>query len=269
MTLLFGDGWEMSEQLETGQVAICVRCDEYWLDRADLRLLGEAGQTPVCEWCGVGGFKPGYLGRRDQERSLEQRWDREVLAIGWTAMPDLLVDNLQTLGLNESHYFLLCLLETYRRRGREPVWPKIDTLTARTPGWSRSKVERLLRDLRRLGLIEAEPTRRYGRQAENRFTRNGLDVALRCIANRTSPVKDSGAPDDTSCTVSPSLVKDQPVNSDVDATSPVTWQEAEVVEADAEEADAVHTARAPLANVGGVDWQRLLGRQSNSDSSST
>ena len=242
MSLLQGDGWEVAEQLDVGEVAICVDCDDFCLDRADLR---EIEGTPVCDNCGTGGFKPGYLSRRKPDRALESRWDREVLALGWTATPDLLADNLQTLGLDESHYFLLRILESYRWKGRNPVWPSIETIMSRTPGWSRSKVERRLRELRQRKLIEAEPTRRFGHQAENRFTRHGLDAALRRIVEQHSTGDVLRI--DTFLPTSPSLVTEQPVTDEGTSPSPVTGHEAEEVEADVEKAEAANAARARRA----------------------
>ena len=238
MSLLSGAGWEMAQDLESGQVAMCVRCGDYWLDRSDLF---ELGNHPTCELCGCAGFKPAFLGHEAKNRSLERRWDREVLAHGWTATPDLLAENLEALGIDESHYLLLRILESFRRKDRDAVWPSIDSLVARTPGWSRSKVERKLRDLRALRLIECEPTRRYGHQAENRITRNGLDAALRRLAQH---VTDDGLSDDASCVPSTSLVTEQPVTGesqhvtgDVRSPSLVTGHEADVREAEGGEAD--------------------------------
>jgi hypothetical protein len=182
MTLLQGWGAEIAEQLESGQVAICAKCDEFWFDRRDL---WEIEGPPICERCGLAGaFRPGYLGRNKKDRQLTERWDPDVLKRGWTATPDLLADHLGELGLNERHYFLLRTLESYRRRGGGdvPVCPSIDMLTDRTR-WSRRKVQRTLSELRERGYIEIEQRiGRHGRPAENAITRNGLDAALKRIA---------------------------------------------------------------------------------------
>lgn len=209
---LGGAGYQMAEQLDVGQVAMCAQCEEFCLDRSDL---WDIEDHPTCDNCGSAGFKPAYIGHEAKKRSLENRWDPEVLAHGYTSMPDLLADSLPALGIDATHYLLLVILESYRRKDRRPVFPGVDKLAART-GWSQRTVERKLQDLRELRLIECERARRYGRQAENRITRNGLDAALRRLAKKRA--RNAKQPDigDVS---SPSLVTKQPVIGDVSSPS--------------------------------------------------
>lgn len=241
MSLLPTDAWEIADLLAPGQVAICSRCKDFWLDRADLQ---DIDGPAICENCGVAGaFYAGYLGREHKDKALASRWDSKVLERGWTATPDLLVDSLFELGIDEGHYLLLRILESYRRKGRDAVRPSIETIQARTPGWSRSKVERKLRELRKRHLIESEPRRRGGVQAPSGITRNGLDARLLRIAERETPstedqhVTHDVLSNDPFQGVSTSPMTYQHVTGDVDSTSPVTY-EAEEREAEEGETDS-------------------------------
>src|SRR3954465_604361 len=86
------------------------------------------------------------------------RWP-EGVGVPFVALPVLLLEHGEALGLESDDLLVLLALESHRFRADAPVWPSMKTLAA-LPRLSVSSVQRSVRRMREKGLIDVERERR-------------------------------------------------------------------------------------------------------------
>src|SRR3954454_6349487 len=209
--------WRAEEQppLAPGKYLTCWGCEQRVYDQDELT----DGGCPECR-CEAFTLRDFQAGSDD----VASRWP-EGVGVPFVALPVLLLEHGEALGLESDDLLVLLALESHRFRADAPVWPSLKTLAALTR-LSASSVQRSERRMREKGLIDVERERRT---APNRYTRRGLDDGLRQIVETSHRPLATGR---------------------ADLSRPVTLTaETEEVEAEEVEADtALRAARAGRAS---------------------
>lgn len=107
-------------------------------------------------------------------RENEKKWGKELLAPGWTLIPNVLLSKQHALGLDPVDINLLLQILKHWWHADEAPFPSQKTL-ARSMNVHVSTVKRHLADLRDAGLISWEARNRAdGGRASNRYDFSGL-----------------------------------------------------------------------------------------------
>ncbi|QEL12262.1 helix-turn-helix domain-containing protein [Kushneria phosphatilytica] len=108
---------------------------------------------------------------RESAGALEAKWGKDIVAAGWTAVPNILLQRQQTLGLTPTDLnILLQLLMYWWQDGKHPYPSK--KKIAESIGVSTSTVQRRIRVMEAIGFLE----RRYRRQEADRNLTNEYDL---------------------------------------------------------------------------------------------
>lgn len=109
--------------------------------------------------------------------SIRARWP-DGACTSWLCLPVALLRHARALGLDDGDVRLISALVSFQRRGAdEAVFPSQETLSELC-GCDVSTIERRVRKLKRLGLIEVERRARPGGARPNHYTWHGLGAAL-------------------------------------------------------------------------------------------
>jgi len=82
---------------------------------------------------------------------LADKWTEEIIDQGFTAVPNLLLNNRELLGISTSEFYMLIVIEMYRWTSDRP-WPSLRELS-KASGFSTRQVSRLTQGLESLGLL--------------------------------------------------------------------------------------------------------------------
>jgi|TARA_B100000378_G_scaffold54543_2_gene40262 hypothetical protein len=108
----------------------------------------------------------------------EKKWGKALMEAGWTAVPSIILEKQQALGLTPVDVNILLHLMTYWwHAGNEPFPSK--RAIAEAMGYSSRHIQRKIEELERDGLIKRE--KRFdsaGGQLTNRYTFDGLIAAV-------------------------------------------------------------------------------------------
>ena len=106
--------------------------------------------------------------------SLDSRWSSEVLAHGFTAIPNLLLKHRNALGITTTELYVFLTLESYRWDNKNLPFPSLDSISMRT-GLHRQTVYRSIKRLEERNLILKH--RRYSQSTE--YDLSPADTQLR------------------------------------------------------------------------------------------
>ena len=188
-----GTWTDLDVDLGRDDVATCVSCKAQrdWVDMDAMKeYAGLSPEDPVTCHCGSQGFIIGE--RRAPAQEVAKRWGG--LSSGWTALPNAMLENAATLGLEMTGVCVLLELESYRRGQEDAVYPSAATLAGRL-GCNEQTIRTHLARMEEAGLIERHhrPTTR-GRFTTPAWTRHGLTEAVALIeSNRAEGLPDDAA----------------------------------------------------------------------------
>lgn len=120
---------------------------------------------------------------------LQKRWGKSVIDLGWTGIPNTLIECQQVLKLNPTEMnILLILLKYWWEDGRSPFPSK--TTIAEYINRDISTVRKNIKSLENKKLIQRE-ARYYekGGQSSNSYNLSGLVLALKKEAKSLSKIK--------------------------------------------------------------------------------
>lgn len=119
-----------------------------------------------------------------EDKSIVDRWGKDLTAAGWTAIPNVLFEYSQELGLKSHHIVIILHLAGYWwRKGNDP-FPSKATL-ARKIGVDSRTVQRAIAELERKGYIERN--KRFassGGNLSNSYSFDGLIKKARTYAKQ-------------------------------------------------------------------------------------
>lgn len=107
-------------------------------------------------------------------KAIEKRWGKALADVGWTAIPNIVLEKQKDLGLKPTDInVILQIAKHWWEAGSQP-WPSVASI-AKCIGVETRTVQRSLKKLEDAGLLERVP--RYyaqGGQKSNAYTFNGL-----------------------------------------------------------------------------------------------
>ncbi|MBF8776270.1 helix-turn-helix domain-containing protein [Pseudomonas fulva] len=119
-----------------------------------------------------------------EDKSIAERWGKDLTAAGWTAIPNAVFEHSQDLGLKTAHIVVILHLAGYWwRKGNDP-FPSKATL-AQKMGVQPRTVQRAIAELETMGYIER--TQRFGKSGgnmSNSYSFNGLIKKARVYAKQ-------------------------------------------------------------------------------------
>ncbi|HGM5583264.1 TPA: helix-turn-helix domain-containing protein [Pseudomonas putida] len=119
-----------------------------------------------------------------EDKSIVDRWGKDLTAAGWTAIPNVLFEYSQELGLKSHHIVIILHLAGYWwRKGNDP-FPSKATL-ARKIGVDSRTIQRAIAELERKGYIERN--QRFassGGNLSNSYSFDGLIKEARTYAKQ-------------------------------------------------------------------------------------
>lgn len=119
-----------------------------------------------------------------EDKSIAERWGKDLTAAGWTAIPNAVFEHSQDLGLKTAHIVVILHLAGYWwRKGNDP-FPSKATL-AQKMGVQPRTVQRAIAELEAMGYIER--TQRFwksGGNMSNSYSFNGLIKKARVYAKQ-------------------------------------------------------------------------------------
>lgn len=89
--------------------------------------------------------------------SFESRWNLEIAALGFTAVPNALLEAYSFLGLTPSQFLTLVNIDSFRWSAEKDPFPSIETLADRTGLTQRSVTRNITALEREHGLITRIP----------------------------------------------------------------------------------------------------------------
>lgn len=118
-----------------------------------------------------------------QLRALDEKWGKQTIQVkGWTAIPNLLLERQQALGIDSVDLnILLILMKHWWEEGRNP-YPSKNTI-ADIVGKDRSTVQRRIREMEKNKLlVRRSRANGSGGQASNEHDLSGLVAKLTKLA---------------------------------------------------------------------------------------
>lgn len=118
-------------------------------------------------------------------KSLESKWGKSTLEVdGWTAIPNILLERQQVLGIDAVKLnILLVLLKHWWEKSNMPFpsRAKIGDIVGR----DKSTVQRHIREMEERGLLKRnERYQKAGGQTSNEYDLNGLIANLQALAKK-------------------------------------------------------------------------------------
>lgn len=112
----------------------------------------------------------------------ERKWGKQTIAVGWTLVPNILLERQSVLGINSTQLnVLLVILKHWWEQDALP-FPEMNTI-AKMIGLSRSSVQRNIRQLEAGKFIKRiERKKRNGGNSSNQYDFSGLIEALKPFA---------------------------------------------------------------------------------------
>jgi DNA-binding transcriptional regulator YhcF (GntR family) len=136
-------------------------------------------------------------GRDEGRRSIEARWGSAIAKSGWTAVPNIFLDKLHTIGLKPRETIVLILLMRYWYEADKPPFPSKKRL-ADALGVDERTVQRATSALENLRLVEKRQRRLRqpdgrGRPGSNTYTLNALRKTLEPFAREANEERERHA----------------------------------------------------------------------------
>jgi DNA-binding transcriptional regulator YhcF (GntR family) len=116
------------------------------------------------------------------ERAIEKRWGKPLTAAGWTAIPNVIFERAQALGLEPMDIVIILNLAGYWwKAGNDPYPSKKSLATA--IGVTERTVQRRIAAMEKAGFIERiQRTSAHGRTSTNQYSLQGLIDAAKPFA---------------------------------------------------------------------------------------
>lgn len=114
-----------------------------------------------------------------QLKVIEKRWSKPLTKAGWTALPNIVLDKQQTLGLQPIDLNILMQIAKHWWQADSAPFPSVETIAAAI-GVTPRTIQRRITKMEKAKLIERN--QRYyarGGQKSNAYTFNGL--IARCV----------------------------------------------------------------------------------------
>lgn len=119
-------------------------------------------------------------------KALESKWGKATLDVeGWTAIPNLLLERQQALGIDAVKLNILLVLLKHWWDKKKMPWPSKATI-GEIVGRDKSTVQKHLKEMEARGLVKRKS--RYqsaGGQTSNEYDLTGLVSELKALANAT------------------------------------------------------------------------------------
>lgn len=87
------------------------------------------------------------------EFSFEEKWSKEILAHGFTAIPNLLLLHRKELGISVAELHVLITIESFRWNSRRDPWPSLDKLSEWS-GYTPRNLSRIITSLEKKYLLK-------------------------------------------------------------------------------------------------------------------
>jgi len=110
--------------------------------------------------------KRSYQQHLDTAPVLTRKWGEQVIALGYTAVPDLLLSRMAALGLSPMDLVLLLQLMRYWWTAGQPPFPSKRSL-AQAIGCSEKNVQKVMKSLEARGFVERIKRRRAADRNES------------------------------------------------------------------------------------------------------
>lgn len=134
----------------------------------------------------------------ENTKTLNKKWGADVTDLGWTAVPNILIERQQALKLTPIELNLILILLKYWWDISNPPYPSKRAI-GEMLGREESTIRKTFSDLEKRGLIERGP--RYmsrGGQTTNHYLMDGLVEKLKQEATNQKSLKKSRAEEDAS-----------------------------------------------------------------------
>jgi len=120
--------------------------------------------------------------KENAEDILKKKWGKNVVDLGWAAVPNILIDRQQALKINSVELNILLVLMKYWWSGKEMPFPSKKTI-AETIGKDSTTVQRNIRNMEARGLLKRERRNwKSGGQSSNVYDLSGLIAQLKPFA---------------------------------------------------------------------------------------
>lgn len=123
------------------------------------------------------------------KKVLEQRWGKQVISMGWTAIPSLLLERQQTLQINSVELNILLILIKHWWEDERLPFPSKQKM-ADMIGKDKSTVQRHIRSLESKGLLKRLVRSNDNGQTSNEHDLSGLIDRIRALAKEEISVKE-------------------------------------------------------------------------------
>lgn len=145
-----------------------------------------------------------------EQKVLEAKWGKTLLATGFTALPDVVFKYQKALQLDRLDVLVLLHLASYWRKPTEKPWPAKGTIAAAMDVDPRT-VQRSIAKMERLGYVQRiERKAKAGDNLSNEYDLSGLVKAATKLAEEKIALREKRALEDKSQLATPtafSLIK--------------------------------------------------------------
>ncbi|UUA75280.1 helix-turn-helix domain-containing protein [Cellvibrio sp. QJXJ] len=112
----------------------------------------------------------------------EKKWGKQTIAVGWTLVPNMLLERQAVLGINSTQLNVLLVILKHWWEQETLPFPEMNTI-AKMIGLSRSTVQRNIRELEGAGFIKRiVRKKRNGGNNSNQYDFTGLIELLKPFA---------------------------------------------------------------------------------------
>jgi DNA-binding transcriptional ArsR family regulator len=115
-----------------------------------------------------------------EKKESEKKWGKAVMANGYCVLPSILLQAQGRLGVNAQEMVVLLQLVEHWWRADSKVFPKKEVIAQRV-GLSARQVQRHIRQLEELKLVERKDRFRSGLRTSNEYDLSGLVAKLKAI----------------------------------------------------------------------------------------
>ncbi|MGL5673709.1 MAG: helix-turn-helix domain-containing protein [Plesiomonas shigelloides] len=130
------------------------------------------------------------------EHTLESKWGKTTLSLGWTGVPNILVERQRALGLTPLDVSLLLILMKYWRDPMNPPYPS-KRVIGEMLGRDESTIRKAIKELENKKLLSRNARfMSLGGQTSNGYSMDGLVKALEVEAAEMKRLKDERTEED-------------------------------------------------------------------------
>ena len=127
--------------------------------------------------------------KEENQKTLENKWGKDTVNIGWTGVPNILIERQQALGLKPLEVNILLILLRYWWDASTPPYPSKRTIGDMVDK-DESTIRKCMAGLEKKGFIQREKQfLSLGGQSSNKYVMDGLVERLQKEARDFSAVK--------------------------------------------------------------------------------